>query len=110
MDNTYDQFHEARFLDYNDNDLNQFRNSNYMRSVIHAYKNDKYLTKKKNRQGFHLITNDISEILFICDTIFFKKNDSLHVYGKKIDARRMVVAKNLGISVVACGNKKIITK
>ena len=87
-------------------DISQFQNSLYLDSILHMYKKNKRSYNQKSRKGFDLITDEISEILFVSDTILFKKNNSIFIFSKKINPKNISVVKNLGISVIPSGEQK----
>jgi hypothetical protein len=106
--NDNDAVSDNYHIDFDDNDdmvsndINN-RDSDFdNEQFYHQLENENIIFEKK-KCGIDLFETDVDDVLFVSESIFFKKNGKLYVYEKSARIRELIY-NNLGISVVRLRN------
>lgn len=58
------------------------------------------ITKDSNEEGFNMISDNVNNVLFISETLFFQINDKIFFYNKRVNPVDIIVKKKFGFSVI----------
>lgn len=81
------------YEEYSDT-ISKFNNHDFYYSL---YK--KALIKDSKKEGMDLLEEGLRDVIFVAETIFFKKNEEIYVFNKKM-IPKLTIYGNLGISTI----------